>query len=71
MKLTAEVSKIVAMARFHYPRSVTAEEKAKGESNPFDPLPEGSNVKLCHEFFEKLEHCEEKYIDREKTYCVF
>src|SRR5712664_703176 len=59
------------MARFHYPGNMTAEEKSRVESNPFGPLPEGSNVNFCHEFFDKLEICETKYIDREKIYCLF
>jgi hypothetical protein len=59
------------MARFHYPSKITAEEKAGGESDQFGPLPKASNVELCHEFFEKLEVCEAKYIDREKAYCLF
>ena len=71
MKLTGEVSKIVGMARFHYPSKITAEQKAGGESNQLGPLPKASNVELCREFFEKLEVCEAKYIDREKTYCLF
>jgi hypothetical protein len=71
VELTAVISKIVAMARFHYPRSMTDEEKAGGKSSAFGPLPAGSNVELCQEFFDKLEHCETTYIDREKTYCSF
>jgi hypothetical protein len=70
-KLTDDVSKIVAMARFHYPSKMAAEDKARVESNPFGPLPKESNVELCQEFFEKLEVCEAKYIDRENTYCLF
>ena len=59
------------MARFHYPRKLTAEEKARLETNPFGPVPEGSNIEFCREVFDKLEVCESKYIDREKTYCLF
>jgi hypothetical protein len=65
------VSKIVAMARFHYPHKMPAEERSTRESNPFGLLPEGSNVKLCQEFFEKLEHYEGQHLDKENTYCAF
>lgn len=58
------------MSRFHYPRKLTAEERAKPEMNHFGPLPEGSNVEMCKSFFEQLEHCEEKYVDRENVYCA-
>jgi hypothetical protein len=59
------------MARFHYPVSITAEEKALAESNSYGTLPEGSNLQFCHEFFETLEDYETKHLEREECYCGF
>lgn len=57
------------MSRFHYPRKLTAEEKAGGEIDYYGPLPEGASKGLCKDFFEQLEQYEGKYVDREKYYC--
>jgi hypothetical protein len=61
-ELTEKNSEIIAMSRFHYPRRLTAEERARPEMNYYGPLPEGSNMELCKVFFEQLEHYEEKYV---------
>jgi hypothetical protein len=58
------------MSRFHYPRSLTAEEKARGEIEYHDPLPEGANTALCKDLFGQLEQYEGKYVNREKIYCT-
>lgn len=57
------------MARFHYPRFLSADERSAEAGSPFGPIPEGANAELCKEFFEKLEHYEAKHLDREYTYC--
>jgi hypothetical protein len=58
------------MARFHYPRKMTAAAKATGGKSPYGPLPNGANTALCKEFFEKLEHGEAKHLNQETTYCA-
>ena len=70
MEADRAASKTVGMARFHYPHKIIAREKSAGTSNPFGPAPAGSKVELCEEFFEKLELCELKHLDREQTYCM-
>lgn len=65
--------KIVAWARWHYPRVLSEEErKQNGDPDLFDQvIPEGSNMALCEDLFEKLEWAEHTFVDREFGICLF
>jgi hypothetical protein len=65
--------KIVAWARWHYPRVLSEEErKQDGDPDLFDQvIPEGSNMALCEDLFEKLEWAEHTFVDREFGFCLF
>ena len=65
--------KIVAWARWHYPRVLSEEErKQNGDPDLFDQvIPEGSNVALCEDLFQKLEWAEHTFVDREFGFCLF
>jgi GNAT superfamily N-acetyltransferase len=59
--------KIVAWARWHFPRPLTEDErKQDGDPDLFDQvIPEGSNKTLCEDLFAKLEWAEHTFVDRE------
>ncbi len=66
-------NKIVAFAKWQYPQSLTEEQReAKKEisdGNPFgDDAPEGYNVKLSDDFFEKIQQKHRKWVDDDKDY---
>ena len=62
----------MAWARWHFPRVLSDEErKQKGDPDLFDQvIPEGANVKLCEDLFEKLEWAEHTFVDREHGLCM-
>jgi hypothetical protein len=75
MRIGADVSqnrKIVAWARWHSPRKLSEAEKAMGHDPDLfeQDIPEGANVPLCEDLFEKLEWAE-GFVDREDGFCSF
>jgi len=67
-------SKIVAFAKWQFPHTLTAEQKAAKEradkkADEENPLPVGTNIELYSEFFGALKERRRKFLDDSKDYC--
>ncbi|KAI4159160.1 MAG: hypothetical protein LQ342_006807 [Letrouitia transgressa] len=66
-----ETGKLVAWARWKYPYTLTPEQKREKEviiERDKPQYPEGTNVRLIHEFLGRLDDLRSKYVDEEKEY---
>lgn len=62
----------MAWARWKYPYTLTPEQKREKEviiERDKPQYPEGTNVRLIHEFLGRLDDLRSKYVDEEKEYC--
>ena len=66
-------SDIVALSRWQFPRTLSAEQQSQKDALDASPLPkpEGWNAALDKALFAELDRCLEKWADETRDFCAF